>query len=73
MTLNITKLNCGEKGRFKLCRDIKKTKELIAYGFINDVQVEVVSKTKHSVVVRVLDGLYTLNYKLAENIVVEVN
>ena len=73
MQLNLFEVKPSENCLYLRCRNIQKEKELIAYGFISGVSIDVVSKTKYSVVVRVLDGVFSLNSKLASEIIVEVN
>ena len=73
MQLNLFEVKPSESCLYLRCRNKQKGKELIAYGFISGVSIDVVSKTKYSVVVRVLDGVFSLNSKLASEIVVEVN
>ena len=59
--------------KFVRCKDSQKQKELFSYGFIFGVEIEILSKAKHCVVVRVLDGVFSLNCKLAKEILVEVD
>lgn len=73
MTKNLFDVKKTNRCKYIKCVDERQGKELVAYGFIRDVEIEVVSKTKYGIVVRVLDGVFSLNYKLAQNIIVEVD
>ena len=72
MQLNLFEVKSGESCLYLRCKNIQKEKELTAYGFISGVNVDVISKTKYSIVIRVLDGVFSLNRKLASEILVEV-
>lgn len=72
MVINLFELNKNKQAKYISCEDVAKGRELRSYGFVPRVNVEVVSRTKHCVVVRVLDGLFSINKVLAGKIKVEV-
>ena len=72
MIVNLYDVKRNQTGKYIYCKDNNKGKELVAYGFFVGVEIDVVSRTKQGVVVRVLDGLFSLNKYLAEKIMVEV-
>lgn len=57
--------------KFVKCRDDDLSKVLRSYGFISGVQIKVVSKNKHGLVVEVLGTKYSINLNMAKIIEVE--
>ena len=71
MITSLFELDINSTGVYVGCEDKKLEKDLYSYGFIFGIKVRLVSKSRHGVVVEVLDGCYSINKNTAKIIKVK--